>query len=121
MHALDYRETFRELGEGCIYLWERMRGHDPERRDIRRVGDLEVAFGKERSLAPQKNTDGVIDPCLVNTLDDRRRQGRNRRHKKWNNDDAWDIADRNGIEEPGAPLTPQSKLMFSPTIHLNFR
>ncbi|KAE9400698.1 DUF300-domain-containing protein [Gymnopus androsaceus JB14] len=48
-HAMDFRETFRELWIGTIYLWDKMRGHDPA-PDInaRRVAHYESAFGAPR-------------------------------------------------------------------------
>ncbi|KIK61210.1 hypothetical protein GYMLUDRAFT_43292 [Collybiopsis luxurians FD-317 M1] len=48
-HAMDFRETFRELWTGTIYLWEKMRGRHPK-SDIsaRRVADYESAFGAPR-------------------------------------------------------------------------
>ena len=53
-HALDPRETVRELGEGTIYLWYWLRGRDGEDLNgfrVRRRGDLETAFGKTRKYS----------------------------------------------------------------------
>ncbi|KAJ3808322.1 organic solute transporter Ostalpha-domain-containing protein [Lentinula aff. lateritia] len=48
-HAMDFRETFRELWIGSIYLWEKMCGHEPK-PDInaRRVAHYKNAFGLTR-------------------------------------------------------------------------
>lgn len=49
-HAMDFRETFREIWHGCIYLWERVRGKEPT-TDIgaKRAAHYESAFGRKRA------------------------------------------------------------------------
>lgn len=48
-HAFDFRETFREIWAGCIYILDRMRGVEP-RTDVsaRRMVVMEAAFGRAR-------------------------------------------------------------------------
>lgn len=48
-HAFDFRETLREIGAGCAYIVDRMRGREV-RADVsaRRVGMMEDAFGRRR-------------------------------------------------------------------------
>lgn len=47
---MDFRETFREIWNGCIYIFDKMRGREPT-PDVgaRRVAHYEGAFGKPRS------------------------------------------------------------------------
>ncbi|KAJ3720117.1 organic solute transporter Ostalpha-domain-containing protein [Lentinula raphanica] len=54
-HAMDFRETFRELWIGTIYLWEKMRGRNPK-PDInaRRAAHYENAFGPARPTGTMK-------------------------------------------------------------------
>ncbi|KAJ3898333.1 organic solute transporter Ostalpha-domain-containing protein [Lentinula edodes] len=63
-HAVDFRETFRELWIGSIYLWEKMCGHDPK-PDInaRRVAHYKNAFGLTRPPGPvMKEPNEKVDP-----------------------------------------------------------
>ncbi|KAH9060546.1 DUF300-domain-containing protein [Lactarius vividus] len=46
-HAMDFRETFRELRAGLVYMWRRMRGTETDPH-ARRVAVLENAFDKSR-------------------------------------------------------------------------
>lgn len=48
-HVFDFRETFREIGAGCIYLIDRMKGREA-RVDViaRRAAVFEDTFGQER-------------------------------------------------------------------------
>ncbi|KAI0312894.1 organic solute transporter Ostalpha-domain-containing protein, partial [Amylostereum chailletii] len=48
MHAMDFRETFRELRAGTVYMWHQMRGKETDvaaRREAHLVG----AFDKSRT------------------------------------------------------------------------
>jgi hypothetical protein len=58
MHAMDFRETFRELWIGCIYLWEKMKGREPMvDKEVRRLAHYETAFEKPRaSVLPGSDT-----------------------------------------------------------------
>lgn len=48
-HAFDFRETFRELWQGCIYLCDKMRGRQPKiDLGARQATHYEAAFGKSR-------------------------------------------------------------------------
>lgn len=47
-HAMDFRETFRELTNGCVCIWHRMRGIETDTR-ARREAVLEGAFGQSRT------------------------------------------------------------------------
>ncbi|KAG2015794.1 DUF300 domain-containing protein [Coprinopsis cinerea AmutBmut pab1-1] len=55
-HVLDFRETFREIWIGCIYLFDKMRGREPTPDfGVRRAAHYEEAFGRPRpSVPPQK-------------------------------------------------------------------
>jgi len=49
-HAMDFRETFREIRIGCVYLWEKIRGQEPTPDLIvRRAAHYEGAFGRPRT------------------------------------------------------------------------
>ncbi|KAJ4483599.1 organic solute transporter Ostalpha-domain-containing protein [Lentinula aciculospora] len=66
-HAMDFRETFRELWIGIIYLWEKMRGRDP-RPDInaRRVAHYENAFEPTRPPGTvRKEQNEKADPLIL--------------------------------------------------------
>ncbi|TFK23673.1 DUF300-domain-containing protein [Coprinopsis marcescibilis] len=55
-HALDFRETFREIWIGCIYLSDRLRGREPKPDfGARRAAHYEEAFGRSR---PPQNHPG---------------------------------------------------------------
>jgi hypothetical protein len=55
-HALDYRETFREIWAGMVYMGHRMRGVETEGdRIARRQGMLEVAMGKGRTMPAEQS------------------------------------------------------------------
>lgn len=63
-HAMDFRETFRELWIGSVYLWEKMCGHDPK-PDInaRRVAHYKNAFGLTRPPGTvMKEPNEKVDP-----------------------------------------------------------
>ncbi|KAJ3748543.1 organic solute transporter Ostalpha-domain-containing protein [Lentinula detonsa] len=65
-HAMDFRETFRELWIGTIYLWEKIRGRDPQ-PDIkaRRAAHYENAFGPARPSGPiVKEQNEKADPLV---------------------------------------------------------
>jgi hypothetical protein len=48
-HAFDFRETFREVWAGCVYIADRMKGREPRPdKGARRVAHLEAAFGQLR-------------------------------------------------------------------------
>jgi hypothetical protein len=48
-NVLDFRETFREIWIGCIYLWDKMRGREPSPDfGVRRAAHYEGAFGRPR-------------------------------------------------------------------------
>ena len=54
---MDFRETFREIWIGCVYLYDKIRGKEPK-LDVgaKRSAHYEVAFGRSRfpqSLSPQ--------------------------------------------------------------------
>ncbi|KAF5384473.1 hypothetical protein D9757_006471 [Collybiopsis confluens] len=66
-HAMDFRETFREIWIGTVYLWEKLRGRDPG-HDVgaRRVADYESAFGvPRRSENAQKERSNEMGDPLV--------------------------------------------------------
>ncbi|KAF7315183.1 hypothetical protein MIND_00032700 [Mycena indigotica] len=48
-HALDFRETFREIRIGWVYIIDKIRGREPTPdRGARRFGHYESAFGRPR-------------------------------------------------------------------------
>jgi hypothetical protein len=48
-HAFDFRETFREIWAGFIYVIERIKGREPRPdRGVRRVAHMERALGRVR-------------------------------------------------------------------------
>ncbi|KAK0461043.1 organic solute transporter Ostalpha-domain-containing protein [Desarmillaria tabescens] len=48
-HAMDFRETFREIWQGCVYMWAKMRGREPKHDEgAKRIAHYESAFGKAR-------------------------------------------------------------------------
>lgn len=47
---MDFRETFRELWVGCVYLWAKLRGKDPKvDAGAKRATYYESVFGRARS------------------------------------------------------------------------
>ncbi|KAG6920013.1 hypothetical protein DXG01_010081 [Tephrocybe rancida] len=56
-HAMDFRETFREIWIGWIYIWDKMRGKEPA-YDVgaRRTAHYEEAFGRPRTSAKNNNS-----------------------------------------------------------------
>lgn len=50
-HAMDFRETFREIWVGCIYMFDKMRGKEPKPDfGVLRQSHYEEAFGRQRAL-----------------------------------------------------------------------
>ncbi|KAF8895696.1 organic solute transporter Ostalpha-domain-containing protein [Gymnopilus junonius] len=50
-HAMDFRETFREIWTGCIYMYDKMRGKEPKPDfSVLRESHYEEAFGRHREL-----------------------------------------------------------------------
>jgi hypothetical protein len=48
-HAMDFRETCKELWTGCVYLFDKTRGREPSAdRHARRAGYYENAFARPR-------------------------------------------------------------------------
>jgi len=53
---MDFRETFREIWIGCVYLFDKMRGKEPKPDfGARRSAHYEVAFGRSRVLQGQSS------------------------------------------------------------------
>jgi DUF1680 family protein len=51
---MDFRETFREIWIGCVYMFDKMRGKEPKPDfGARRIAHYEVAFGRSRVLQGQ--------------------------------------------------------------------
>jgi len=59
-HALDFRETAREIWVGCLYMFDKVKGKEP-RVDVgpRRAVHYERAFGRERLLPDKPRTRGL--------------------------------------------------------------
>ncbi|KDR75253.1 hypothetical protein GALMADRAFT_542138 [Galerina marginata CBS 339.88] len=50
-HAMDFRETFREIWVGCVYMFDKMRGKEPKLDfGVIRESHYEGAFGRQRPL-----------------------------------------------------------------------
>lgn len=48
-HAMDFRETFREIWIGCVYIYDKFRGKEPKLDvAVRREAYYEGAFGRSR-------------------------------------------------------------------------
>ncbi|PPQ62953.1 hypothetical protein CVT24_006193 [Panaeolus cyanescens] len=69
-HAMDFRETFREIWVGCIYLFDKTRGREPKPDfKVRRTAHYEGAFGRPRiqkapagtSLRSRDSQEGIND------------------------------------------------------------
>lgn len=56
-HAMDFRETFRELWAGSVYMFRRMRGAETDPH-ARRVAMLEGAFDKSREQVWRERREG---------------------------------------------------------------
>ena len=64
-HALDFRETFREVWAGCLYMWAKIRGREPHVDvPVTRAGYYKDVFGKSRvniagraTVIDEKNVD----------------------------------------------------------------
>ena len=73
---MDFRETFREIWIGCIYLLDKMRAREPKPDfGARRIAHYESAFGRPRPHqhgqggAPNKGYDnGIQTPTLPVTI-----------------------------------------------------
>ncbi|KAF5351717.1 hypothetical protein D9756_007521 [Leucocoprinus leucothites] len=57
-HAMDFRETFRELWVGCVYMWHDFRGKEPAiDTGAIRATYYEGVFGKQRPTRHQRHQD----------------------------------------------------------------
>lgn len=63
-HAMDFRETFREIWIGSVYLVQKVRGKEPT-HDVRtkRTAHYERAFGRQRPLQGKEYTDVNFVEC----------------------------------------------------------
>jgi hypothetical protein len=53
---MDFRETFRELWAGCVYMWHKSRGKPPLLdKGAVRAAHYETAFGKQRPTQMKRN------------------------------------------------------------------
>lgn len=51
VHAMNFKETIRELRDGWVYMWQKMRGKEVKAdRTARRDGWYQGVFGKERPM-----------------------------------------------------------------------
>ncbi|KAJ2931295.1 hypothetical protein H1R20_g5808, partial [Candolleomyces eurysporus] len=69
-HALDFRETFREIWTGCIYMFDKMRGREPSPDfSARRAAHYERAFGQSRpsQLENKVKVEGVAKKSKLNS------------------------------------------------------
>ena len=62
-HAMDFRETFRELYAGSVYIWRRIRGVETDPL-VRRIAMLEKAFEKSRADVGRGNS-GQAKECVL--------------------------------------------------------
>jgi len=65
-HAMNFKETLRELWSGCIYMVRRMRGKETDKLIMRTVV-MESAFGRPR-IAPKgkKHLSEKLDHATIN-------------------------------------------------------
>lgn len=48
-HALDFRETFREIWQGCVYIVDKVRGREHKAdSNAKHASHFETAFGRDR-------------------------------------------------------------------------
>ncbi|KAG8995740.1 hypothetical protein FRB90_000095 [Tulasnella sp. 427] len=45
-HVLDFRDIFRQIWKGCVYMWNRMRGYEPDTNE--RYSHFQRALGQRR-------------------------------------------------------------------------
>lgn len=70
-HALDFRETLRELWNGCIYLYDKMRGKPPKLdRPFVQASQYEEVFGRSRpsNVKPAKDLPEIpesMEPMFI--------------------------------------------------------
>ena len=51
---MDFRETFREIWTGCVYMFDKIRGNEPKPDfGARRIAHYEGAFGRSRVFQGQ--------------------------------------------------------------------
>lgn len=62
-HAMDFRETFRELYAGLVYIWHRMRGVETDPL-ARRFAVLENAFDKSHAEIGRGHPGEAKEPVL---------------------------------------------------------
>ena len=60
---MDFRETFREIYAGLVYMWHRMRGVETDPL-ARRIAVLEHALDKSRAEVVRKRPGGAKEPVL---------------------------------------------------------
>ncbi|KAF9460767.1 organic solute transporter Ostalpha-domain-containing protein [Collybia nuda] len=49
IHAMDFRESFREIWIGCVYIFQKLQGKEPTQdMSAKRVSHFEGAFGRAR-------------------------------------------------------------------------
>jgi len=99
-HAMDFRETFREIWIGTIYLFDKIRGKEPKPDlGIIREGHYESAFGRQRPIpgrlqrsqqliAPGKEKDdGLVFPVVEIEVD---QEFEVNGHRQWLSLDKYD-------------------------------
>lgn len=91
-HAMDFRETFREIWIGTIYLFDKIRGKVPKPDlGIIREGHYESAFGRQRPLPGRlqrsqlmahgkEMDDGLVFPVVEIDID---QEFELNGHRKW--------------------------------------
>ncbi|TFK44434.1 organic solute transporter Ostalpha-domain-containing protein [Crucibulum laeve] len=59
-HAIDFRETFREIWVGCVYMFDKMCGRQPTTDlGVLRTAHYETAFGLPRGLQLNREKNSV--------------------------------------------------------------
>lgn len=67
---MDFRETFRELWVGCIYMWHKFRGKEPViDTSAIRASYYEGVFGKQRPTKGQRDNNNDDDASDDNNID----------------------------------------------------
>ncbi|KAF9564817.1 DUF300-domain-containing protein [Agrocybe pediades] len=103
-HAMDFRETFREIWVGCIYMFDKMKGKEPTPDfGVIRETHYESAFGRprpmigqEKTLDPLHDKEERMDPTLptLTIAVDRRAEVEIEGERQWL---ALDRYDRGGL------------------------
>ncbi|KAG8898666.1 hypothetical protein FRC01_010820, partial [Tulasnella sp. 417] len=63
-HVLDPRDMFRQIWKGCVYMWNRMRGYEPDTNE--RYSHFQRALGQRRLRGSGDKEAKESDPLAAN-------------------------------------------------------